>query len=151
MCMCGRLPPDANPDRHDTSWRTASLPTNASGGMWPHHSYVLTSKTPSSSAASARPIGKGLPCRGGSSAYLTGTGRPSREGKARDFEQGARVTSTPFTLCRLAKAFPDGFLNGLEEELKAEVPLRNKSNDLFQFKQSDDLKLCDLPHVAALR
>lgn len=63
----------------------------------------------------------------------------------------AQLEPEPFRHC-LLRGFLHGqdFLRGLQEELQG-LPFRRRSNDLFQFQQSSDLKQSKEPHVAALR
>ncbi|XP_077981360.1 prolyl 3-hydroxylase OGFOD1-like [Glandiceps talaboti] len=64
---------------------------------------------------------------------------------------GAIVHSEPFTCVKLPNFVQDvKFLDGLKEEL-LDLIFYEKSNDLYKFQQSDDLKKCGSSHIAALR
>ncbi|XP_070562751.1 prolyl 3-hydroxylase OGFOD1-like [Ptychodera flava] len=66
-------------------------------------------------------------------------------------DNGAVVHGEPFTCVKLPQFVQDTkFLEGLKDEL-LQLIFYDKSNDLYKFEQSDDLKKSASPHIAALR
>jgi hypothetical protein len=60
------------------------------------------------------------------------------------------VGQKPFRYCVMRHLLEDSFLPGLRQEL-VRLRLRQKSNDLYQFRQSGELNRSAGPYVAALR
>ncbi|XP_006000793.1 prolyl 3-hydroxylase OGFOD1 isoform X2 [Latimeria chalumnae] len=66
-------------------------------------------------------------------------------------EGGLELDSKPFPHCVIPNFLEDnGFLEELRDEL-LKLNFHQKSNDLYKFKQSDDLKRRKEPHISALR
>lgn len=68
----------------------------------------------------------------------------------KDEVTGSYVVGSPFPACVIENLFDDKFL-GLVKDALEESDWFKKSNDLYEFLQSEDLKLSKAPHVAALR
>ena len=68
-----------------------------------------------------------------------------------DLEDGCDLYKNPFSCCQLRDFFKEGdFLLQLKNELLA-LSFREKSNDLYQFLQSEDLKKVQTTAVSALK
>lgn len=66
-------------------------------------------------------------------------------------EKGSVIHTVPFKCCVIPNFISDeDFLNRLEREL-LELKFFQKSNDLYKFHQSDDLKKSSRSHIALLR
>jgi len=66
-------------------------------------------------------------------------------------EKGSIIHSSPFKCCLVPNFISDeDFLKGLEKEL-LQLKFFEKSNDLYKFHQSDDLKKSTKSHVTSLR
>ncbi|XP_067906049.1 prolyl 3-hydroxylase OGFOD1 [Heterodontus francisci] len=66
-------------------------------------------------------------------------------------EQGLLVSTQPFTHCVIPNFIQSqAFLEGLQNEL-LQLNFHEKSNDLYKFKQSDDLRKKKEYHISALR
>jgi Rps23 Pro-64 3,4-dihydroxylase Tpa1-like proline 4-hydroxylase len=61
-----------------------------------------------------------------------------------------KTIGDPFPHALLRDVFDERFLEGLKEEVM-ELHYLQKSNDLYDFLQSNDLKGCTLPHVSKLK
>lgn len=65
--------------------------------------------------------------------------------------EAVAVDPAPFCHCVIPRFIRSpGFLDGLHQEL-ASLDFREKSNDLYKFKQSDDLRKRKEPYISALR
>ena len=65
---------------------------------------------------------------------------------AKEFKSG-----TPFPHLSIPNFFDEDFLKGLKSEILGKLEFKDRINDLYQFKQSDDLKGSKLPQVQKLR
>ena len=61
-----------------------------------------------------------------------------------------KIISNPFPLCVIQDAFQDSFLHSLKSSL-LEQPFGRKSNDLYSFVQTKDLKGCQDPFLSQFR
>lgn len=62
----------------------------------------------------------------------------------------AIIYNLPFPIALLPNIFDNEFLSNVKDEVK-ELDFDNKSNDLYEFHQSSDLKICEKPHLSKLR
>lgn len=60
------------------------------------------------------------------------------------------ISNVPFSFASLANCFPEDLLFKIKQEL-TNVEYHEKSNDLYHFKQSSDLKLITLPAITELK
>ena len=58
-----------------------------------------------------------------------------------------KIISNPFPLCVIQNAFQDSFLHRLKSSL-LEQPVGKKSNDLYSFVQTKDIKGCQDPFIS---
>lgn len=65
-------------------------------------------------------------------------------------KNGASLLTKPFRAMTLSNIFPKSYLDNLKSELLSQTFFR-KSNDLYDFYQSEDLKLSTDPHLMAFR
>lgn len=71
--------------------------------------------------------------------------------KEKYYSTGLELDIHPFPHCVIPNFIESqNFLEGLKNEL-LDLHFNEKSNDLYQFKQSDDLKKKEEPHISALR
>ncbi|CAG8704928.1 2317_t:CDS:2 [Funneliformis caledonium] len=62
----------------------------------------------------------------------------------------AVVYNSPFTAAILPNIFDDEFLSHVKDEIR-NLDFNHKSNDLYEFHQSSDLRICDKPYLSRLR
>jgi Rps23 Pro-64 3,4-dihydroxylase Tpa1-like proline 4-hydroxylase len=62
----------------------------------------------------------------------------------------AIIYNLPFSIALLPNIFDNEFLSNVKDEIK-ELDFDIKSNDLYEFHQSFDLKICEKPHLSKLR
>jgi len=62
----------------------------------------------------------------------------------------AVVYNLPFPAATLPNIFDSEFLSNVKDEIK-ELDFDHKSNDLYEFHQSLDLRICAKPHISKLR
>ncbi|RIA89197.1 Oxoglutarate and iron-dependent oxygenase degradation C-term-domain-containing protein [Glomus cerebriforme] len=62
----------------------------------------------------------------------------------------AVIYNSPFPAALLPNIFDNEFLSNVKDEIK-ELDFDHKSNDLYDFYQSLDLKTCEKPHLSKLR
>lgn len=69
-----------------------------------------------------------------------------------DLPEGVQIITEPFK-CIVIPNFleDDGFLEDLKKELDYDIEYIPKNNDLYRFRQSDDLKNTDLPAIKSVR
>jgi len=60
------------------------------------------------------------------------------------------LKSSPFPTCQIFNLLDDKFLKGLKEEI-SELDLLEKDNDLYRFRQSDELNNLNLPYLYELK
>ncbi|KAL1925038.1 uncharacterized protein VTP21DRAFT_4692 [Calcarisporiella thermophila] len=68
----------------------------------------------------------------------------------KDTESGACIWPNPFPCAELPNLFDDEFVNAVKSEALREN-FSHRSNDLYEFYQSNDLISSEKPHLAALR
>ena len=75
----------------------------------------------------------------------------SEENEVVNLNNICNVYKNPFSCCQLREFFKDeDFLHKLKEELLS-LSFHEKSNDLYKFRQSEDLKKATTPSVSALK